>query len=116
MSSGRPLAANRRWLILVLILVPVFIGALDLTIVSAILPEVMTRLNIPWQEVLTREPEEDEIKQLQSLRVTQESLKEFILRHHGNISATGEPNLLMYGGLRFGEGWFGEVMRRIVSL
>jgi MFS family permease len=38
---------NRRWFILILILIPVFIGALDLTIVSAILPEVMTRLNIP---------------------------------------------------------------------
>ncbi len=47
MISGRPLSANRRWLILILILIPVFIGALDLTIVSAILPEVMTRLNIP---------------------------------------------------------------------
>ncbi|MEP7289938.1 MAG: MFS transporter [Chloroflexota bacterium] len=38
---------HRRWLILALVLVPVFIGALDLTIVSAILPEVLTRLNIP---------------------------------------------------------------------
>lgn len=38
--------ATRRW-IMILILVPVFIGALDLTIVSAILPEVLTRLNIP---------------------------------------------------------------------
>src|SRR5258708_32789764 len=38
---------RRRWLILVLILVPVFIGALDLTIVSAILPEILTQLNIP---------------------------------------------------------------------
>jgi MFS family permease len=32
---------------MILILIPVFIGALDLTIVSAILPEVLTRLNIP---------------------------------------------------------------------
>src|SRR5258708_16190453 len=38
---------RRRWLILVLILVPVFIGVLDLTIVSAILPEILTQLNIP---------------------------------------------------------------------
>src|SRR5258708_10815278 len=38
---------RRRWLIMALILIPVFIGALDLTIVSAILPEVLTRLNIP---------------------------------------------------------------------
>src|SRR5436190_3240915 len=38
---------HRRWVIMALILIPVFIGALDLTIVSAILPEVLTRLNIP---------------------------------------------------------------------
>ena len=40
-------SARRRWLILALILAPVFIGALDLTIVSAILPEILTQLNIP---------------------------------------------------------------------
>lgn len=38
---------HRRRVIMALILIPVFIGALDLTIVSAILPEVLTRLNIP---------------------------------------------------------------------
>jgi 8-oxo-dGTP pyrophosphatase MutT (NUDIX family) len=70
----------------------------------------LTRLNISWQEVLTREPEEDEIKQLQSLKVTHQSLKEFIMNNHGNISATGEPNLLLYGKRKFGEGWFVEVM------
>lgn len=41
------ISPSRRWFILILILVPVFIGALDLTIVSAILPEILTRLNIP---------------------------------------------------------------------
>src|SRR5436305_3995132 len=73
----------------------------------------LTRLNISWQEVLTREPEEDEIKQLQSLKVTDESLKEFIMSNHGNISATGEPNLLLYGRWKFGEEWFEEVMGRL---
>ena len=71
----------------------------------------LMRLNIPWQEVLTREPEEDEIKQLQSLRVTEKSLSEFLVKNHGNISATGEPNLLMYGGWKFGEGWFDTNLR-----
>jgi MFS family permease len=37
----------RRRLIIFLVLIPVFVGSLDLTIVSAILPEVLTRLNIP---------------------------------------------------------------------
>jgi len=43
----RTLSPMRRRLVIALILIPVFIGALDLTIVSAILPEVLTRLNIP---------------------------------------------------------------------
>jgi MFS family permease len=41
------ISPRRRWTVMALILIPVFIGALDLTIVSAILPEVLTRLNIP---------------------------------------------------------------------
>ncbi|MCC6975552.1 MAG: MFS transporter [Anaerolineae bacterium] len=38
---------QRRQLIMIMVLIPVFIGSLDLTIVSAILPEILTRLNIP---------------------------------------------------------------------
>ncbi|MCC7209721.1 MAG: MFS transporter [Anaerolineae bacterium] len=38
---------GRRRLIILLVLIPIFIGSLDLTIVSAILPEVLTRLSIP---------------------------------------------------------------------
>jgi MFS family permease len=45
--TAQSISAARRRLILILILIPVFIGALDLTIVSAILPEVLTKLNIP---------------------------------------------------------------------
>ena len=37
------------WLILALVSVPIFIGALDLTIVSAVLPAVLTDLQIPVQ-------------------------------------------------------------------
>ena len=74
----------------------------------------LTRLHIPLQEVLIREPEDDEVKQLQSLQVTSESLRDFILRHHGNISATGEPNLLQYGAWKFGETWFEEMMAALL--
>jgi 8-oxo-dGTP pyrophosphatase MutT (NUDIX family) len=70
----------------------------------------LMRLGIPLAEVLTREPEEDEIKQLHTLQVNADSLRAFIVSHHGNISATGEPNLLMYGGWKFGEAWFEEVI------
>src|SRR5712691_6873705 len=63
----------------------------------------LTRLHIPLSEVKTRVPEEDEIKQLETLRVTGQSLRDFITQNHGNISATGEPNLLLYGELCFGK-------------
>src|SRR3989440_9157503 len=65
----------------------------------------LTRLSILLVEAQKRVPEEDEIKQLEVLKVTEESLGDFIVKHHGNISATGEPNLLLYGEVRFGEGW-----------
>ncbi len=74
----------------------------------------LTRLNISLHEVLhNRTPEEDEIKQLHTLQVTPESLKEFIIDNHGNISATGEPNLLMYGGWKFGDEWFDDTIGSI---
>jgi hypothetical protein len=73
----------------------------------------LTRLNIPLSEVYQRVPEENEIKRLESLYITKESLREFVIKNHGNISATGEPNLLMYGGVRFGEAWFEEVMGQL---
>src|SRR5713101_2588686 len=65
----------------------------------------LTRLHIPLSEVKTRVPEEDEIKQLETLRVTEQSLRKFLIENHGNISATGEPNLLLYGELCFGKRW-----------
>lgn len=70
----------------------------------------LTRLYIPLADVQTRQPEDDEIKQLHTLQITAESLRTFILRHHGNISATGEPNLLLYGAWKFGKSWYEEVM------
>jgi hypothetical protein len=73
----------------------------------------LTRLNIPLNEVRQRVPEEHEIKQLLSLNVTEESLRDFILTNHGNISATGEPNLLLYGAVKFGKRWFEEIMGRL---
>jgi 8-oxo-dGTP pyrophosphatase MutT (NUDIX family) len=73
----------------------------------------LTELNIDLAEVRRRVPEDDEVKELLALAVTAENLRDFVLAHHGNISATGEPNLLMYGAVRFGEGWFEEVAGRL---
>lgn len=73
----------------------------------------LTRLGISLAEAQTRQAEDDEIAQLQTLKVTETSLREFILHHHGNISATGEPNLLLYGGWKFGQTWYEDVLGRI---
>ncbi len=70
----------------------------------------LTRLHIPLHEVQQRTPEDNEIKQLQTLQVTPESLSAFIRQHHGNISATGEPDLLLYGRWKFGESWYQDIM------
>lgn len=43
---------RRPWLILALICVPVFLGSLDLTIVSAFLPEIIVKLELPVQSVI----------------------------------------------------------------
>ncbi len=40
------------WLVLALICIPVFIGSLDLTIVSAFLPEIIVRLELPLESVV----------------------------------------------------------------
>ena len=74
----------------------------------------VTRLAISLAEVRTRIPEDDEIQQLLALHVTAESLQHFLLSNHGNISATGEPNLLMYGALRFGEAWFKQCLTNLL--
>lgn len=70
----------------------------------------LTRLSISLQTVLQQRMAEDqEVKKLYPLYTTSESLRAFILSHHGNISATGEPNLLLYGAWKFGEQWYEEV-------
>jgi 8-oxo-dGTP pyrophosphatase MutT (NUDIX family) len=75
----------------------------------------LTRLLIPLQEVQNRQPEDNEIKQLIPFYVTEESLRTFIFKHHGNISATGEPNLLFYGAWKFSPSWLTELIFRLQS-
>jgi 8-oxo-dGTP pyrophosphatase MutT (NUDIX family) len=73
----------------------------------------LTSLNISLAEVQARTPEDNEVQHLLSLAVTEETLRDFVLKYHGNISPTGEANLLMYGAVKFGEAWFEEVMGRL---
>lgn len=40
------------WLVMAIVAIPVFVGSLDLTIVSAFLPEIIVRLELPLQNVL----------------------------------------------------------------
>ncbi|HXL37706.1 MAG TPA: NUDIX hydrolase [Ktedonobacteraceae bacterium] len=76
----------------------------------------LTSLAIPSTEIHIRIPEEDEIKQLEMLHATEAGLREFLVKNHGNISATGEPNLLMYGGVRFGRAWFEEMLKLLIEM
>jgi 8-oxo-dGTP pyrophosphatase MutT (NUDIX family) len=73
----------------------------------------LTQLHIPLAEVQQRTPEDNEIKQLHPLQVTSENLRQFILTHHGNISATGEPNLLFYGAQKYGENWYQNLLQHL---
>ena len=54
MTSSTPSTQTirRPWLILALICIPVFIGSLDLTIVSAFLPEIIIKLELPIESVV----------------------------------------------------------------
>ncbi len=52
MTSASQALGRRPWLILALISVPVFLGSLDLTIVSAFLPEIIVQLELPVQSVI----------------------------------------------------------------
>ncbi len=55
-GAAAPADSTRRmpnpWLILTLVCIPVFIGSLDLTIVSAFLPEIIVRLELPITDVI----------------------------------------------------------------
>jgi MFS family permease len=52
MQTTRPSSTPNPWLVLGLICLPVFIGSLDLTIVSAFLPEIVINLGLPVQTAL----------------------------------------------------------------
>lgn len=47
-----PTAHRNRWLVLAVICIPVFVGSLDLTVVSAFLPELIIELQLPLQTAL----------------------------------------------------------------
>ena len=74
----------------------------------------LTRLHIPLATVMhERTSEDQEIRRLQSLQITATQLRDFIVQHHGNISPSGEPNMLFYGAHKFGLSWFTKVMNHI---
>ena len=74
-----------------------------------------TPLAISLAEVRTRVPEDDEVQHLLAMPATSDTLRDFILANHANISATGEPALLLYGSVRYGEAWFREIMDALES-
>lgn len=74
----------------------------------------LTCLHISLATVMhERTPEDQEIRHLQSLQITDTRLRDFIIQHHGNISPSGEANMLLYGAHKFGSSWLTEVMNSI---
>ncbi|MBZ0287983.1 MAG: MFS transporter, partial [Anaerolineae bacterium] len=51
-TLGAVETTRSRWLILAVICIPVFVGSLDLTVVSAFLPELIIELQLPLQTAL----------------------------------------------------------------
>lgn len=47
-TSAPPDLGYSRWIVIAFILIPVFIGSLDLTVVSAFLPKLITELGLPF--------------------------------------------------------------------
>jgi ADP-ribose pyrophosphatase YjhB (NUDIX family) len=76
----------------------------------------LTRLQISLAEVQIRQPEDQEVQHLLSLFITAGSLRNFLLTHHGNISSTGEPNLLLYGKWKFGQAWYMDIMQHLNTI
>ena len=72
------------------------------------------QLKISYEEVLQREPEDNEIEQMLTVRATPDGLRDFICTNRGKISPTGEPTLLLYGAYRFGKAWYEDIMNRIL--
>ncbi|MBI2864026.1 MAG: NUDIX hydrolase [Chloroflexi bacterium] len=57
-------------------------------------------------DVLRRPGTDGEVRHLESIADKPEALRAFILVNHGNISATGEPCLLLHGKRHFGSIWY----------
>jgi MFS family permease len=51
-AEARPVSRRRAWAVLALIAIPVFVGSLDLTIVSAFLPEIIVNLQLPVESII----------------------------------------------------------------
>ncbi len=70
-------------------------------------------LTMPYIPAITRWIDEAWQANLAIAQAEGYPLSDFILYNHGNISATGEPNLLLYGAMKFGEGWYRDVREKL---
>jgi hypothetical protein len=74
-----------------------------------------TQVDLSLVQILSqRQPEDGEVQSLHPLQINVENLQDFLLRHHGAISATGEPNLLLYGAWKFGEVWLEKILSALM--
>jgi len=55
-----------------------------------------------------------EVHDIELIHDSESELSNFIFYNHGNISATGEPCLLLYGKYKYGESWYKDIVQKII--
>ncbi|MDO8674009.1 MAG: NUDIX hydrolase [Dehalococcoidia bacterium] len=70
-------------------------------------------ISLTFDEVRQLQGTDGEVNRLEFIEDSPASLRNFILANHGNISATGEPCLILYGKRRFGRGWHNDLLAAI---
>jgi hypothetical protein len=81
-------------------------------------PEVcfFARMDISSEEVFAISAAnklDGEIEQLDFIEDSSDDLARFIVFNHGNIVATGEACMLLYGNDRYGEAWYNDTLQSL---
>lgn len=66
-----------------------------------------------FDRICRRRGTDGEVQHLEFVEASGEALRAFILANHGNISATGEPCLILYGRRRFGPDWYEAIQAEL---
>jgi 8-oxo-dGTP pyrophosphatase MutT (NUDIX family) len=78
-------------------------------------PEIafVANTNLPFRQIQKIKSTDNEIHKLDFIPDNKDQLTNFISENHGNISATGEAALLLYGKGIYGKSWFENILKLI---